>query len=47
VSFTGVKFNGQTLGSYNPTASDTGTTSRELVPTAITKGDDFKMVPKA
>jgi hypothetical protein len=47
INFTGVKFNGQPLGTFNPTASDTGTTSHELVPSAITNGDDFKMVPKA
>jgi hypothetical protein len=47
VNFTGVKFNGKPLATFNPTASDTGTTSHELIPTAITNGDDFKMVPKA
>ncbi len=47
VNFTSVKFNGQDLATFSPVASDTGTTSHELVPTAITNGDDFKMVPKA
>jgi hypothetical protein len=47
VTFTNVKFNGKELSTFNPVASDTGTSSRELVPSAITKGDDFSMVPKA
>ncbi|HEV2360622.1 MAG TPA: hypothetical protein VGS21_02860, partial [Acidimicrobiales bacterium] len=47
VTFTSVKFNGSTLASFNPTASDTGTTTHEYIPTAITNGDVFSMVPKA
>jgi hypothetical protein len=47
VNFTNVKFNGKALSTFNPVASDTGTSTHELVPTAITKGDDFSMVPKA
>jgi len=47
VNFTDVNFNGQTLASFNPVASDTGTASVEYVPTAITNGDDFSVVPKA
>jgi len=45
VKFTGVKFNGQLLASFDPVASDTGTAAHEYVPTAIKHGDDFNMVP--
>jgi hypothetical protein len=47
VTFTDVEFNGKALSTFNPVASDTGTSKRELVPSAITDGDDFSMVPKA
>ncbi len=47
VSFTDVKFNGKELSTFNPVKSDTGTTAHEYVPSAITNGDDFKMVPKS
>lgn len=47
VDFTNVKFNHKDLATFSPVASDTGTSSHELVPSAIKKGDDFDMVPKA